>query len=85
MLLYDKVFRIHQEESDQDQRRVKPSHFIVLALNMCATSTLSTVHEFYIAAREDLAKKRMVRKLVPKTKPMYPPISATKLLKSYMS
>ena len=52
---------------------------------MCATSTLSTVHEFDIAAREDLAKKRMVRKLVPKTKLMYRPISATKLLKSYMT
>ena len=54
---------------------------------MCATSTLSTVHEFYLAAREDLAKKRMVRirgsYIVPITKPIYPPISATKLLRSY--
>ena len=32
-------------------------------IKMCATSTLSTVHEFYLAAREDLVKKRMVRKL----------------------
>ena len=65
MLLDDQVLRIHQEECDQGNCRGKLSHFIVLALKMCATSTLSTVHdhEFDIAAREDLAK-RMVRKLV---------------------